>query len=432
MSDTSYQTLPLLFDAAVATGLGLLIGLEREHHEIASRARVGATATNGSDSLLGVRTFALLALFGWLTAYSSFAHPWLPLIALLMSAGLITVAALKQHEPDRGFTTEVAAMITVLLGMVVHHQRSIAVAVALATTLLLMAKPFFRELIPRLSRVDLTATLQLLILFAIVLPLLPEEARDPWRVLSPRRLGVFVALVAGIGYVGYVLHRILGARQGAWLTGLVGGLVSSTAVTAAMAQQARRLPALARPGQLATMLASTVMFVRVVVVASMIDMRITMNLLVPFAPMAVCTLGAAVRVWRKMRSEDVPTAQAQPVELDNPFSLLPALKWGALLAVILVASAMARESFGDSGFVATAGLSGLVDVDAMTIIATRAMTIGEIGIDVASLAITVAVASNTVVKTAIALVAGGRKFGVEIAIVFGLATVVGVAAAVLI
>lgn len=222
MADTSYQTLPLLLDLAVATGIGLLIGLEREHHAIASRLRAALTQVNDSDALLGVRTFALLALLGWITAYSSIAHPWIPLVALLCSGGLIAIAALKQYEAGRGFTTEVAALITVVLGMAVHHQRSIAIAVALITTLLLMAKPFFRELIPRLQRVDLTATLQLLILLAMVLPLLPEEARDPWRVLSPRRLGIFVALVAGIGYVGYVLHRVLGPRQSAWMTGVVG------------------------------------------------------------------------------------------------------------------------------------------------------------------------------------------------------------------
>jgi len=280
-----------------------------------------------------------------------------------------------------------------------------------------------------MRRVDLTATLQLLILLAIVLPLLPEEARDPWHVLSPRRIGIFVALVAGIGYVGYVLHRVLGARRSASVTGIVGGLVSSTAVTAAMAQQARATPSLVRPGQVATLLASTVMFVRVVIVSSMLDVRMTSRLALPFAAMALCTLGGALWTWRTMSHEEAEQREAKSVELANPFSLLPALQWGVLLAAILIVSAVAKQAFGESGFVATAALSGLVDVDAMTLIATRAMSAGEIELRVAALAITVAVASNTIVKSAIAFAAGGRRFGAVVAGVFAAAMVVGIATA---
>lgn len=249
------------------------------------------------ESLLGVRTFALLALFGWVSAYSAAAHPWLPVGALVVTGGFVTVAAVRGHEGGRGLTTAMAALTTLVLGMLVHHQRGLAVALALGTALLLISKPWFRALVPRMRRVDLTATLQLLILLAIVLPLLPDEARDPWRVLSPRRLGIFVALIAGIGYVGYVLHRLVGGRRGAGLTGLIGGLVSSTAVTVAMAQEARSAPTMVQPGQLATLLSSAVMLARVLVVSALINRDVTRALSIPLGTMALCTLAGTLWKW---------------------------------------------------------------------------------------------------------------------------------------
>lgn len=314
--------------------------------------------------------------------------------------------------------------------MLVHHQRAIAVALALGTTLLLISKPWFRALVPRMRRVDLTATLQLLILLAIVLPLLPEEARDPWRVLSPRRLGIFVALIAGIGYVGYVLHRLLGGRRSAALTGVIGGLVSSTAVTVAMAQEARGTPTMVQPGQLATLLSSTVMLARVLVVSALINLSVTRALVLPLGAMALCTMAGALWKWRQLRLLDRHAATAGELELKNPFSLLPALKWGVLLAGVLVASAMARDAFGSSGFVATAAISGFMDVDAINLAATRLASSGELGSDMAALAITVAVVSNTIVKGVIAWFSGGRGFGADIAKVFGSAMAGGLLVAV--
>jgi uncharacterized membrane protein (DUF4010 family) len=419
--------LRLLVDAITAIGIGLFIGLEREHSDVAERQRGEAAAAAGRhEPLLGVRTFALLALFGWLTAYVGSTHKWLTVAALLVVGALVTLSAARSHDASHGLTTEVAGLTTFVLGILVHQQRLIAVALALGTTLLLISKPWFRALLPRMRRVDLTATLQLLILLAIVLPLLPKEARDPWQVLSPRRLGIFVALIAGIGYVGYVLHRLLGSRRSAGLTGIIGGLVSSTAVTAAMAQQARQFPAMVQPGQLATLLSSAVMPLRVLVVSALIDVNVLKALVAPLGVMAVCTTAGAAWKWRHLRRAESRTETSGELELSNPFSLVPALKWGALLAVILVASAMARSAFGNSGLVATAAISGIMDVDAINLAASRLALDGDVDAPVAALAITVAVASNTVVKGAIAWVSGGRGFGADIAKWFGASTALGI------
>jgi uncharacterized membrane protein (DUF4010 family) len=423
-------TLRLLVDAILAIGIGLFIGLEREHSDVARHPRKDGEPTGRPESLLGVRTFALLAVFGWATTLAGEAYAWLPVAALVVAGALVSISALRDRDPGHGLTTEVAALTTMILGMLVHQQRLIAVALALATTLLLISKPWFRAFVPRMRRVDLTATLQLLILLAIVLPLLPEQARDPWHVLSPRRLGVFVALIAGIGYVGYVLNRLLGEQRGAGLTGLIGGLVSSTAVTAAMAQHARDTPAMVQPGQLATLLASTIMLGRVLVVSALINASVTRALAFPLGAMAVCTTAGALWKWQSLRVTKPASPQTKKeLELRNPFSLLPALTWGLLLAAILVASALARQAFGNSGFVATAALSGLVDVDAINLAATRLAAKGELDLHVATLAITVAVVSNTIVKGAIAWASGGRAYAADIAKVLAVAMAAGLAVA---
>lgn len=417
----------LLVDAVLATGIGLFIGLEREHSDVKDHGGAGAEGRQ-AETLLGVRTFALLSLFGWACTYSGAAEPWLPVAALLVAGALVTLAAIRERQAGRGLTTEMAALTTLVLGMLVHRQRAVAVALALVTTLLLISKPWFRALVPRMRRVDFTATLQLLILLAIVLPLLPDQARDPWHVLSPRRIGIFVALIAGVGYVGYVLNRLLGAR-GVGITGLVGGLASSTAVTVAMAQEARSTPSLVQAGQFATIVASVVMLARVLVIAALVNLSVTKALLGPIGAMGLCTAVGALWKWRSIRRSQPTGPGAREIELKNPFSLLPALEWGVLLAVILVASAVARRMFGDSGFVVTAAISGFVDVDAINLAATRSASKGEIDVTVAALAITVAVATNTLVKAAIAWIAGGRRFGADIAKMFAVTTLVGVAVA---
>lgn len=419
-------TLTLLLDGAIAIGIGLFIGLEREQRDV-REPRVSEEESK-RETLMGVRTFGLLALFGWLAGIWSSTNPWLPVAALVVVGVFVGLTTIQPESAGRGFTTEVAALATFLLGMLVHHDRLIAVAFALAVMLLLISKPWFRTVVPKMKREDLTSTLQLAVLLAIVLPLLPTEAKDPWGVLSPRRLGVFVAMIAGIGFVGYVLNRVVGSQRGAGITGIVGGLASSTAVTAAMAQQAKASEGMVIPGQLATLLASTVMFIRVVIVAALIAPKVALSLGVPLGAMTLVTLAAAAWKWRAMKASKQTGATA--VELTNPFSILPALKWGVMLAAILVTSAVAKQYLGNAGLLATAAVSGLMDVDAINLAASRQAAAGEVPMSIATLAIMIAVASNTLVKGAIAFFGGGRKYALPLLAIFGAATAVGLAIAI--
>ena len=413
----------LLIDAGGAVGIGLLIGLEREHRAI------GQHAGPSEDVLLGVRTFALLGLFGWTSAYLSDLWPWLPPVALLVTAVIATLSFLRTGDSAPGLTTEVAALVTFNLGLLVHHHRSLAISLGVVTTLLLISKPWFGVLIPRLRRVDLTATLQLLIVLAIVLPLMPVEARDPWGVLSPRRIAIFVTLVAGVQYVGYVLGRALGPGRSAALTGVLGGMVSSTAVTAAMAQQARSSAAMIAPAQVATLLASAVMAVRIVVLLAIIAPPVALAAAPSMSVLGAGLLVAALWLRRTRRSEAARTVGE--VEVQNPMSLVPAIKLGAVLAVVLVLAAVGHQWLGDRGVVGAAALAGLADVDAIVLAVGRTVQSGQISARLALIAVIVAVASNTVVKVVIAWWSGGRRFAGYVAVGSALALAAALAVAAL-
>jgi len=293
-------TLEHLVDAATAVGIGLLIGLEREQKDVAENA----DEPEHVGPLIGARTFALLALFGWLTGYLSAEAPWTAAAAFLAVGALALWSAIHERKGPSGLTTEVAALVTFAIGMTVRGDRMLAIGLGLTTTLLLVAKPWFRALVPRMRRMDVTSTLQLLILIAIVLPVLPTEARDPWGVLAPRRIGLFVVLIAGIGYLGYVLHRLLGSRNSAGITGVVGGLASSTAVTVAMSQRARASESFRDPAQLAIYLASAVMFVRVVVICYVVDAAVGRALMPALGGMALVAGAGAFFAARRIKKED--------------------------------------------------------------------------------------------------------------------------------
>jgi uncharacterized membrane protein (DUF4010 family) len=249
-----------------------------------------------------------------------------------------------------------------------------------------------------------------------VLPLLPAEPLDRWDAIPPRKVGLFVVVIAAVEYAGYVMHRWLGARRGTGLAGLIGGLVSSTAVTTAMAREAKVHPEMTTACQLATLLANAVMGVRVTVITALLAPAVAWRLALAMgAYVLVLLVAAAVRV-RKTRGD---TVDEKAMGLRNPFALVPALTWGAILSAVLLVAKLATVYLGSRGILLAAAASGLADVDAIVLAASRQAEIGGVSADLAALAIAIAVATNSIVKSTVALVAGGRKFGTAIAVALG-------------
>jgi len=416
--------LSTLKEATLAVAVGLMMGLERErsgfersqegHEEPHHRRETDPNAAlHGS---LGARTFALLTLLGWISVKVGGTGPAMPIAVMALAALLVGLFYYETSSADRGLTTEIAALIAPLLGMLLTRDALLAVAVAVIVTLLLLSKPWIRAWVPRLQREDLTASIQLLIVFAILLPLLPSRALDPWGVLSPLKVGWMVALIAAVDFLGYALNRVLGSRRGAALTGLVGGLVSSTVVTVTMSRQAREQPSLRGPGQVSVLLACSVMGLRVSILAGVVGgISLARPLLFPMGAMVLVLLGACI--WIDRSQPALGSTDEMPMR--NPFHLKRAAAWGLALAAVLLASAAARAWFGDRGLLIAAGLSGLADVDPITLAVSS--QVREVGLPAttAVLAIILAIGANTLAKAGYAWISGGRAFGGKLAAVLG-------------
>jgi uncharacterized membrane protein (DUF4010 family) len=411
---------------SIALLAGLLIGIEREQTQEADPDK------SRSNFLGGARTYPLFALLG---ALAMFLHtavgPWLLLVSLLgvlLLVGLAYADDLRAGR-DRGLTTEASVLVTFLLGVLATareliqptSQRVIAVAaLAVVVTLLLSSKPMLRAFLKKVSRDDLYATVKFLIVAVLVLPLLPNQAYGPLQVLNPFNIGLMVALIAGVSFVGYVAVRVLGPGRGMAVTALVGGLVSSTAVTLSCAGRARRDRAMVPAATLGIVLASSIMSGRVLIEVAVVYPPLLGKLLFPIG--AVMLMGIAISLTFYLRSRkqtgEAPREHAADVQFSNPFELTSAIKFGLLFAVVLIGSKAAQIYAGARGMYAAALLAGTTDVDAITL-STANLARGGLSHAVAATTIGLGAAANTVVKGVLAATIGGRELAVRVGLAFG-------------
>ena len=395
-----------LYPFLVALLIGALIGTERQRR----------LAEEKSRGVAGLRTFMLIALLG--TLCSTLAVDYGPMFAVVALAGFIVLVGVGYASSVSvlgriDFTAAVAAVVTFALGMLASFQQNTLLAVALAifTTWVLATRTLTHRYVEALSEADLLDTLKMGLMALVIYPLLPNAPIDPWGVLNPRQIWLFVVLVSLIGYVGYVLIRILGAERGLSLTGFLGGLTSSTAVTTAMAQEVKENGEILSTAVFATAIASITMFPRVLFVVLVVNRNLFLLLLPRLLIMTVVGLLLAYFFSRKS------TLVGKDVKVKDPFRIIPALKFGAFFAFVLLISKIASIYFGNAGTYATSMISGLADVDAITLsMATLARS--TLGPGVAVTSITLAAITNTLVKLAIAYILGTVEFGNKIAAIF--------------
>jgi uncharacterized membrane protein (DUF4010 family) len=405
---------------ALALLVGLLIGLDRERAE----------ARKGREMIGGVRTFPLIALAGAVPMLLPGLASLLALVTAFVAVAAVAVASyVRQAAEGRyGATTEVAVVATCLLGALAGAgQLLLAGAAGIAVSVLLVAKPRLEAFSRALSPEELAATLELAVISVIVLPLLPDRGYGPWQVFNPRTLWLVVVLVAGLSFLGFVAVRVVGEGRGLAITGAVGGLVSSTAVTVAMADRSREGEAIGRAAAAAAVLASTVMAGRVAVLAGAINPGIVPRLLpVVFAVMLTGALAA--RAVARRRAGDPVEAGGR---IRNPFSLRQAVTFALIYALILLIVRAAMQYFGAAAIFAVAALSSLADLDAVTIAFTQ-LGARDLSWRTPAAAIALAVVTNTVVKLGIAWVRGAGAFRGYVAASLGAMAVVGAAAGVIV
>jgi len=379
---------------ATSLGIGLLIGLERERQP---------------DIKAGVRTFALVCLLGCLAALltQTTGNSW------ILAAGFISVAAMMitalatdpLENGDPGTTSIVALLVCYALGAIVWYgHTSLAVMLGIITTVLLYFKHQLHDMTQRLTSTDILSMLQFGVLSLVILPLLPNQDFGPYLALNPHHIWWMVVLISGVSLAGYPALRLVGTRHGAILLGIFGGLVSSTATTIIFSRHARQKTALVPVAGVIVLLASLVVMVRIGFVAALIAPPLIAPLARVLGSGLLLGLLAALWVWQQHRNGN----EVLPMpEINNPTEIKTALTFGTLYALILVLSAWLKDIAGNQGLYLLALISGLTDVDAITLSALRLFGAAQLSTDQAVTTITLALLSNLVFKSGLIVVLGG-------------------------
>jgi len=392
----------------VALGLGLLVGLQREWAK-----------SEGA----GIRTFALITVLGTVCGLlAARSGGW------IVAAGLLGVAALLVNmnlhrsgsaKPHRGQTTEVAALLMFATGaLLAFGETAIAITVGGGVAVLLQWKAPLHGFVERIGQAEIRAVFRLVLIALVVLPLLPNQAYGPYGVLNPFQLWLMVVLIVGISVSGYLASRYLDSGRGALLGGVLGGIISSTATTISYARQSRRTPAFASLGAVIILVASTVVFLRVAVEVAVVAPSVLPQVAPQLAVMAIWMLVIAVGSY-KLASQEQPPVER--LSVDDPSELAPAVVFGALYALVLFAVAAVQDSFGDRGLYVVAALSGLTDIDAITLSTAQLMDAGGLDIDTGWRMMLVGAMSNIIFKTAVVASLGTKALLSRISAGFGLA-----------
>jgi uncharacterized membrane protein (DUF4010 family) len=407
--------LPLALDLLVAALVGLAVGVEREW---------SGHSTGPDARFAGVRTFALLgALGGFGGWFFRLEQPALG--ALLLAAGVLMpivayAATVRRTGTSTDGTTEVAAMLVVALGATAGlGQRTPASAATAVVVLLLAEKSALQRALQRVAANEMRAALQFAVLALVILPLLPDGGFGPFDAFRPRQLWTVVLIFSALNFAGYIARRVIGETRGLGVTGLLGGLVSSTAVTLTFSRRSRDEAALALPLALGVVAACTVLVPRIVVIASMLQPSVGQALLPVLAPAFVsgmALLGVALwreRDTRRTSGEHAPTPGNGLGQ--NPLGLTSALQMAVGFQLVLFAVAWVQQQVGSVGVLASATVLGLTDMDALTVSMTR-YGADSASVQIAATAIGIGVLSNTALKLGLVLGIGAPRFRVRAAV----------------
>jgi len=381
------------FRFGVALALGMLVGLERERTQ------------DHTTAFAGVRTFALIALLGATASYLDLrlGLPWLALAVFIMLAILVIAShVVVSIRGKMGITTEVTALLAFLLGVLcIHGSIAIAAAIGVTCALLLALKDWLHTLAGRIESSDVEATLKFAIVTVIILPLLPNRDFGPLpiNVINPYIIWLMVVLICGLNFVSYILVKIMNKEQGLGLTGLLGGLVSSTALTLGFAQRSRRDATPPYALAFGILLSWTVMFVRVIVVVWVVNPALGHYLLLRLGFLTLVSVAISLAMWRWAHSKETGTVTSG----ENPFELGQAIKFGLIFGVILIMSKVAQTYLGREGLYLAGAVGGLADVDAVALSMSQFSVSGIATAEAATRAVIIGALANTVTKTGLVI-----------------------------
>lgn len=399
------------YKISISLLIGLLIGIERESKK-----------KSGSHSFAGIRTFPLISLFGFLSALIAGITEFYVYVAMFIVFGaLISIAyffSAKEGKP--GGTTEISLILVFLLGSLVYWDYLlVSVAIAVVMLIFLTLKSEFRAFAGRVEQEDFFAAIKFAIITVIVLPLLPDQTYFPLDVFNPRKIWYMVVLIAGISFIGYILFKLIGTKKGIQVLSVLGGLASSTALTLSFTSRSKEAEPLSRNFAAGIILASTIMFPRVLLIIIVLNSELGKMLLIPVGIFTVAGVATSYWLWRKDTNPEITD-----FKLSNPFKLMFAVKFGIVFAIILFVSKAAQVYVGNRGTYITSFFAGFADVDAISLSITE-LTGNTISLTVAFYSIIIACIANTFVKGFIASMFGSKElrkyslrgFGVMIVVI---------------
>ena len=396
----------------MSLGLGLLVGLQREH---------------AASQIAGIRTFALVTLLGTIMALLSAPYGgWLVAVGALCVSVLLYVAnlaKLRRGDSEPGLTTEVAALLMYGVGAyLVLGDAAVAVLLGGIVAVLLQFKQPMHSFVNRMGSDDIRLIMQFVLLALVILPVLPNENYGPFGALNPHEIWLMVVLIVGISVAGYIVYKFFGQNAGTVVGGALGGLVSSTATTVSYARRVGQQPSLVGQAAVVIVIASTVTIARVIVEVAVAAPPTFRHVAPPLMVMLVWMLTVSFVVYRfdGQRETELPPPK-------NPAELRIAIAFGALYAVIKLAVATTHHYFQDSALYAVAALSGLTDMDAITLSTAKLVEQEQLSSTLGWQLIFTAALANLAFKAGIALVLGHRQFALRSLLIFGGAILGGVA-----
>lgn len=370
--------------------LGFLIGLQREMHTIYA---------NKTQDFGGARTFSMIALFGYLSAWISAYSPYFFLIASVVM-GLLLIAAYIVNSvsiAEKGATTEFAALVTFVLGGMLNFSLPVfSVFITIIVLFVLNIKDTVKEYQRTITKKDLSAAILFMIMTFVILPILPDRAIDPMGLINLYRIWIMVVLVAGISFFGYIAIRVLGSAHGIGAAGLFGGLVSSTAVAMSMARRVHENEFLTKNLALGITLASSMMLIRAGIEMWVINPSLTHTFMIPIVVGTLCGYSYIAMLYFTSKREEIP----QNIEFKNPFDLKEALVMGLVFGATLALISLSNRYIGDMGVYTVALVSGIADVDAI-ILSLSSLAKSGLNPMTAHYAILIAIVSNTFAKAAL-------------------------------
>ena len=371
-----------------------------------------------SKSYAGIRTFVFLVLLGFIAALFNYLFtPWIYLGFFIAVSILIGVSYwFTSSQGDHGATTEFSSLLAFVLGsMVFLGLIEISLMITVLILLVLSSKFKIKAIVGKITAEEMYDFIRFVVMALLIFPFLPDKTFGPYDVLNPKEIGWVIILTSGLGLVGYVLTKFLGAKKGILIGGIVGGLVSSTAVTWVYAKKSKENDALSASCATAILAASSIMFVRVLIWTSIFSRSLFTKLLPAIGLTFLAAIGITLYIFFRRQNRTDENAE---IPLSKPLDLRGALVFGLIYSLIILLVSYANENLGSSGTIISSAVAGFSDIDAITISMSK-LAGGSLDLGIAAIAVLVASISNTLVKMGIGIYAGSVALRKNLLIGYG-------------